>query len=262
MEKCTIFSGKVFCLITGASRGYGRAAARAFARCVDFEEGSVMVLVARSASDLQETKKLVQDLNNKIEVRTEVFNLEDVASIQTLAPKLFSENTNFNTSILINNAGTLGDPSKKLVEPLSLDYYRKFFDVNVISVIALIQEFCNAFKSQKKVVVNISSLAAIQEMAHMSLYCISKAAREMLHKALACEEEDIRVLNYAPGPMETAMSMDIQLNCGNESSREFFKSLRETKKIIDPDVSAEKMIKVLKTNEFKSGDHIDFYDVE
>lgn len=256
------YDGKVFCLITGGSRGFGRAVALAFAGSCNFTAGSVMVLTGRSEADLQETKIQVENVNSKIVIKIEVFDLGDMAALESFTSKLPNFGKSFDSAILINNAGSLGDISKKLTSPSSYEDLKKYFDFNVVSVCMLIQHFFNAFKSTRKVIVNVSSLAAINQMPYLSLYCTAKAARDMLHKALACEEEGARVLNYAPGPMETAMSMDIQQNIGDLQTREFFKGLRETRKIIDPAESAEKLVQLLKTDKYGSGDHIDFYDVE
>eukprot|EP00794_Sanderia_malayensis_P007231 gene7231-8039_t len=266
MEKkqCMNFDAKTFCLITGASRGFGRSIATIFAKSCNFEQGSVMVLSGRNESGLKETKEQVEKLNNIIKVYTEVWDLENLECLENFTSKIFNlSHDKFDAAILVNNAGTLGDVSKKITSPMPHEYYRKHLDVNVISVFLLIQQFFKAFEAilDKLLIVNITSLCAIQEMPYMSLYCASRAAREMLHKALACEEKKVRVLNYSPGPMETEMSMDIQQNCGNEASRDFFRELRESKKIVDPGDSAERMMKLLREDNYKSGDHIDYYDV-
>ena len=56
-------------------------------------------------------------------------------------------------------------------------------------------------------VVNISSLAAVQPVKRWGLYCTGKAGRDMLFKVMAAEDPDIRVLNYAPGPLDTGMQV-------------------------------------------------------
>lgn len=52
---------------------------------------------------------------------------------------------------------------------------------------------------QRRTVVNISSLCALEPFPSWVLYCTGKAAREMMFRVLAKEEPDLRVLNYAPG---------------------------------------------------------------
>ncbi|XP_065058929.1 sepiapterin reductase-like [Rhopilema esculentum] len=257
------FDDKTFCLITGASRGFGRSTAVAFAKQCRFHEGSVMILMGRNEQWLNETKRLVNQANCLVSVEIVLCDLENLDTLNECISHALGVNCKeFATAILVNNAGSLGEIKVPVKEQDSLSLARRYFDLNITSVFHLTSKFVAAFKSSKKFVINISSLAAIQEMQFMSFYCSGKAARDMFHKCLACEETEIRVLNYAPGPMETAMSMNIQQNCGNEASREFFKAMREKNSIIQPDTSADKLVRILRKNEYKSGDHIDFYDFQ
>ena len=56
-------------------------------------------------------------------------------------------------------------------------------------------------------VVQISSLAAIQEIKSWGMYCIGKAARDMFMRVLALEEPKILSLSYAPGPLDNDMQV-------------------------------------------------------
>jgi sepiapterin reductase len=68
--------------------------------------------------------------------------------------------------------------------------------------------------AKELVIVNISSLAAIKPFSTWSVYCMGKAAREMFHQVLAEEHKNsksgVKVLNYAPGPLDTDMQKDIR----------------------------------------------------
>ena len=262
-RKNTMFHEKTFCLITGASKGFGRSVAVALARRCTFGEGSVLVLTGRSGNDLLETKRLIEELNKALVVQIVIADLENLESLDDfLSEALPQRKTDFVMTLLVNNAGSLGNIVSSMKTITEVADIQKYFNLNLTSVFWLTTRFLSHFSSSKNTVVNISSLAAIQEMPFMSLYCTGKAARDMMHKCLACEEDSTRVLNYAPGPLDTDMSMDIQVNCGNESSRNFFKELREKNTIIKPDASADKLMKILIEDSFKSGEHIDFYDIE
>ena len=258
-----MFEGKAFCLITGGSRGFGRSVAVALAKSCQFKEGSLVLITGRNEKDLLETKRLIENSNEFLVVRIVVADLGKLESLDDfISEALPQDGKDFSNALLINNAGSLGNittPMKTIGVAADVQQY---FDLNLVSVFCLTTRFLSHFSSSIKTVVNVSSLAAIQEMPFLSLYCIGKAARDMLHKCLACEEGDTRVLNYAPGPLETDMSMDIQENSGNKSSREFFKELREQHKIINPDESADKLMKILIEDNYKSGAHVDFYDIE
>ena len=258
-----MFEEKAFCLITGGSRGFGRAVALALAKRCQFKEGSVVLLSGRNENDLLETKRLIEKSNGILVVRIVIADLEKLEALDDfISEALPQDGKDFGTALLINNAGSLGNIKSSMKTIRAAADVQQYFDLNLVSVFCLTTRFLSHFTSSKNIVVNVSSLAAIQEMPFLSLYCIGKAARDMLHKCLACEEGDTRVLNYAPGPLETDMSMDIQQNSGNKSSREFFKELREQNKIIDPDESAGKLMKILIEDNYKSGAHIDFYDIE
>lgn len=68
----------------------------------------------------------------------------------------------------------------------------------------------NLLATTKLTLVNMSTLAALQPFPSWSLYCAMKASREMFFKTLAIEREqdgNIKVLNYAPGPVDTNVSI-------------------------------------------------------
>ena len=258
-----ILEGRAFCLITGASRGFGRSVAVSLAKKCQFKEGSLLVLTGRSHSDLLETKKLIEEINGILAVKIVVADLERLDALDEFISKAFpKDNQDFITALLINNAGSLGNIRSSMKTITDAADIQSYFNLNLVSVFWLTTRFLSHFSSSRNTIVNVSSLAAIKEMPFMSLYCTGKAARDMLHKCLACEEGSARVLNYAPGPLDTDMSMDIQLNSGSEGSRAFFKEMRDKNTIIKPDVSADKLLTVLNEDKYKSGDHVDFYDIE
>uniref|UniRef100_A0A0G4HXN4 Sepiapterin reductase n=1 Tax=Chromera velia CCMP2878 TaxID=1169474 RepID=A0A0G4HXN4_9ALVE len=115
-------------------------------------------------------------------------------------------------------------------------------------------------------VVNTSSLLAVQPFNAFSLYATGKAARDMFVRACAEEMQaeermDIKFLNWAPGPLSTAMMDEILENCGDAKVRSEFRKMEEGGNILDPSMSAERLLSVLKANSFSSGAHIDFFDV-
>ena len=95
----------------------------------------------------------------------------------------------------------------------------------------------------------------------MATYCVSKAAMDMFFKCLAAEETDVRVLNYAPGPLETNMATILSEKVCEESTKKFFKESLSNGTIIQPRDSVKKLMWLLNKDEFESGAHIDFYDV-
>ncbi|CAM9837690.1 unnamed protein product [Ectocarpus sp. 12 AP-2014] len=109
------------------------------------------------------------------------------------------------------------------------------------------------------IVVNISSLAALQPFETWGGYSSGKAARDMFHRrdsVLATEQASIgglKVLNYAPGPMNTDMAREIR-------SAEQFEEDLQSGKLVDARVSAEKCVRLALHGTFASGSHVDYFD--
>ena len=115
----------------------------------------------------------------------------------------------------------------------------------------------------KLVIVGISSLCAIQAFEHFSTYCASKAARDMFYSVLAAErtavgDTNVRVLNYAPGPMDTAMVSTI-LNT-KHAKQDAFIAMRESNSFVPTALSAAKLVKLILWEAYTSGGHVDYFD--
>lgn len=82
----------------------------------------------------------------------------------------------------------------------------------------------------------------------------------LIFQVLALERKDVRVLNWAPGPMPTQMAEALE-HCNNDEFAAMFRNMAANKTYIECSDSAEKLFILLQKNEFISGDHIDYYDV-
>ena len=112
-------------------------------------------------------------------------------------------------------------------------------------------------------IVNISSLVAVSDdFDGMGIYSMGKAARDKYHTLMAREEPHefnrLRILNYAPGPLETSMTKNIRESSGLDSS---LKSEFE-KPLLDPRDSARRLVKLLASDNFENGAHVDYYDLD
>lgn len=91
-----------------------------------------------------------------------------------------------------------------------------------------------------------------------------KAAREMYFRTLALEEKEsnplLTVLNYAPGPVQTEMTQEVETNIVASDVRALFKSLRVDKTILQPIDTTVKFLQVIENGGYESGAHIDYYD--
>lgn len=158
-----------FLLVTGASRGLGATIAIEFSKKLC--EGSHVLLMARDKSKLNAVKAQIEKSSKAIpECVAMDLVLLDSPSYEHFLSK-WSE-LNFSQVVIVNNAGTLGDVSQTALNCTASYEIKKYFDANLFSAMFLTTAFLNQFKSaDKKVVINISSLAAIQPFKGWSLYC-------------------------------------------------------------------------------------------
>ena len=197
-------------VVTGASRGIGRAIAVAVAQRSKFggndnspilrdRDELTLVLVARSSLD--ETERAVAGASPGAAVRIESHrvDLSDLESLPSTVGPIFGRlaaDGSYGSCTLISNAGS--------VEPIgtvasisgadgssssaSMKALRSSIDLNVTSSIWITSQFVSAFSGCNYMrVVNISSLCAVDPFATMSVYCAGKAARDMFHQVLAKE---------------------------------------------------------------------------
>ena len=173
--------------------------------------------------------------------------------------------------LFVNNAGSLGPlgPIGTQNNTDALSNLSKSLELNITSSCYLTTELMRLHRSshlngKNLVIVNISSLAAIQPFESWAVYCAGKAARDMFHQVLASETEKdaaVSVLNYAPGPLDTDMGAEIR-NCETLSPeiRSYFQSLKKENKYVLVKDSAEKLVRLLTLGLFVSGNHIDYFD--
>lgn len=134
-------AGKVV-LITGASSGIGLATARLFA-----QKGAKLALAARSTEKLEQP---VRELPDALAVPTD---LRDEAAVRRMVAQ--TQEYYKRIDVLINNAGQgLNAP----IEKVNLEAFRSVFELNVVSVLAAMQEVIPIMRTQGGgVIINISS---------------------------------------------------------------------------------------------------------
>ncbi|XP_061207879.1 sepiapterin reductase [Neopsephotus bourkii] len=256
--------GPVSCVLTGASRSFGRSLARLLAPRLG--SGSVLLLLARSAAPLAEVAAELRGSAAGLRVECVAADLgceqglrQAMAALREVLPSGPPGRL-----LLINNAGSLGDISKSFLDLTDPDEINSYFAFNVTSALCLTSHALQAFGKRpgsSRTVVNISSLCALKPFKSWALYCSGKASRDMMFQVLALEEPDIRVLNYAPGPLDTDMQLLARTKTGDPEMRQHFQSLHESRKLIDCTVSAQKLVTLLEEDTFPSGAHVDFYDI-
>jgi NAD(P)-dependent dehydrogenase (short-subunit alcohol dehydrogenase family) len=184
-------------VVTGASRGIGRAAAIALAR-----EGSHVVLVARTAGGLEETDDEIRKSGGSATLVP--MDLTNFTGIDQLGATLFERWGRLDG--FLANAGELG-----VLTPLShLDpkVWQKAMDVNVTANWRLIRSLDPLLrKSEAARVLFVSSGAARTFRPYWGSYSVAKAAMEALALTYAaeCANSNVKVNLFNPGPLRTRM---------------------------------------------------------
>lgn len=257
MTSSGIFSKKSFVVITGASQGIGRTLAVELSRRLG--DDSTISLVARSEKGLIDVKNLIIEANKNVSVKVYPLDLTNPGVKDY--EKIFEQDLNVERAILIHNVGQVG-LLNRTTELTDIASWRDYFDLNVFSVGILNSVFVKNLRGVAKqmTVVNITSLCGRQPFHNMAMYGSGKAARELYFKVFALEEDDVRVLNYSPGPVDTAMVNEVIGNVKDEGVRGMFVEMKEKNTILTPLQTVEKLLGILEKGDFKSGDVIDYFD--
>ncbi|XP_019631736.1 PREDICTED: sepiapterin reductase-like [Branchiostoma belcheri] len=253
---------KSLCVITGGSKGFGRSVAVALA--AELARDSHVVVLGRNSESLRDTEKLCKAMSPHIQITTLFGDL----SKSSVTGSIFAclrfqvDPTDYKHALLVNNAGTVGNVSRRTWEhsdPLELDSY---FNLNVASAVSLTGKFLEFVRPGNLpcTVVNVTCDEAQRPMKCHSLYCAGKAAREMMFKVMAQEEPHIRILNYNPGPLETELKTTVMIEAADDGVREEIRRLRDNNQLIDPDMPARKLVQLLKEDLFKSGEVVNFQE--
>ncbi|XP_062605733.1 sepiapterin reductase-like [Saccostrea cucullata] len=258
------FHCKTCVVVCGASRGLGECISLTFAR--KFPAGSALILLGRDVKALEDVKsKISAECPHQLFV-IQKFDQGNIRqeNFENLFEGIFQVHkislSSFEQAVIVHSAGTLGDITKYAKEMTDAETVKRSFDVNVTGAILLNSTFLKAFNDiLKRVIINLSSLAAVQPFKSWSLYCSGKSARDMFFQTLALEEPSLRVLNYAPGPCDTDMQKDCREKSRAPDTKKMFIDAFNSGSILSCQTSIDKLCQILMTN-FKSGAHIDFYD--
>jgi NAD(P)-dependent dehydrogenase (short-subunit alcohol dehydrogenase family) len=193
----TELEGKV-AVVTGGSRGIGRATALALAR-----DGADVALAARGAEDLAQAAKEVEAEGRRaLSVPTDVTDPQQVRELfERVAEELGA------LDILVNNAG--GAPFLSTVDSIREEGFEKYFGLN----------FTSAFYCTKAVapvllgkgsgcVINVASVAGLTASPGLTYYGAAKAALINFTRTVAREwaSSGVRVNAIAPGWIETELN--------------------------------------------------------
>lgn len=188
-----------YALITGASKGIGKAIALELAR-----RKHPVLLIARSADLL---KSVAQEITEKSGVKVDYLAID--LSSATAAHEVYNWclTKNYTIDILINNAGY---GLSGMFEKYSLEQNLNMMQVNMITCVSLCQLFLPMLKKQKKAhILNVASSAAYQAVPGLSLYAATKVFLLNFSRGLKQEliNSTVSVSCICPGPTDTDFSM-------------------------------------------------------
>lgn len=187
--------GDGLAVVTGASRGVGRATALAFAT-----RGVPTVLLGRSADGLAETRRMCEDAGS----------WSQVVACDLKSPQLIDEAARSILELgpvraLVNNAGVM---QRAPLSEITLASYRQQMDVNLLAPIWLTRALLEPMRRARQGrIVNVGSISSTLGSAGQIVYNASKWALVGFTKCLAEELSDSGLMTVAvlPGSIDTKM---------------------------------------------------------
>jgi NAD(P)-dependent dehydrogenase (short-subunit alcohol dehydrogenase family) len=280
-------------IIVGSSRGFGRSVLENVMKNESLAGKNNKLLIILLTTSAAKTKCVFNEVHLKIrgheyksqedsniQVIVEEVDLCDVSDCvrvcSVLTISLQHHRWPVHSVFAFMNSGSIEPVGPLLHKPHEkqpgIDRFMKATAVHInlnflsfASITKTITQYCITHKVDRARIVNISSLAAIQELYGMSIYSAIKGARDSFIRSLALELErdglnpNIKFLSYAPGPMLTDIVK--QSLIGPNSPENHVKQGLPT--FVDPDISAARCVALLVDDNptWKSGSHLDFYDV-
>jgi len=195
-DNASSFSSRI-ALVTGASRGIGRAAALALAKA-----GAHVILVARTVGGLEEVDDEIQKAGGTATLVP--LDLKDFPALDRLGASIYERWGKLDA--FFANAGVLGALTP--LSHLEPKVFQELLDVNLTANWRLIRSLDPLLRvSEAGRVLFVSSGAARKHTPYWGGYAVSKAALESLALTYAaeCEGTKVRVNILNPGPLRTRM---------------------------------------------------------
>jgi 3-oxoacyl-[acyl-carrier protein] reductase len=184
------------CIVTGASRGIGRAAAIKMSQQDDVAS---IALIARDADALAETAEL---MDASTAVRIVAYDLTDLEGIEDMVRGIHDE---FGSIDLLLNIAGYADP-KSLLDT-SIDNLVQTYTVNVFATLVLTRECVKYMRDRPSKILNVASTAGTTPRPGWLAYASSKAAVVSMSDTLADELAEYRIKVYTISPGRCATDL-------------------------------------------------------
>ncbi len=200
--QCDLFNLKGrSALVTGGSRGLGKAMARGFAEC-----GARVMICSRKEEELKQAAlEIAEGLDAEVHyVVTDMSVREEVDALAAKALEVFGT-----VDILVNNAGVNGPQP---IDQITDEVWDRIIEINLTSIMRLTRCLVPAMKAQRwGRVIHISSVLGVGSKPGRNAYSASKAALMGLAKASALDlgPFGVTVNCIGPGPFLTDMPMSL-----------------------------------------------------
>jgi NAD(P)-dependent dehydrogenase (short-subunit alcohol dehydrogenase family) len=180
-------------VITGASSGIGRAAAKLFAG-----SGDKVFAVGRNGKELQSRAADAASLPGSVTAK--IADITDTSQVDRLTEEINHETGRID--VLVNAAGILKNGT---IENTSLDDWDTMMNINLRSAFYLMQRSVPLMQEAKGNIVNVSSVNGLRSFPNVLAYCVSKAGMDQLTRCAALElaPQGIRVNAVNPGVVVT-----------------------------------------------------------
>lgn len=254
-----VITNKSLSIVTGATGGLGKALSDSI-----LKNGGKLLFVAR---DLKKINSFIDTnekskLSNFFKFQADLSIGKDLQNTELLIQKIIESNNDIEEIYLFNNASVI-DPIS-LIKDVNFNEIKNALVINIATAYTLSSALIRLKQNKPALkinIINISSGVSINAVKGWSAYCISKAGLNMLSKCIAIENEteDIFSLSINPGAIDTGMQEKIRNADSVEipATKKFETMYNEGKLQNSKDV-ADKLFRILASNDYSNGDFIDF----